>query len=200
MKTRLEYGLTPAGSLDRAWTGEPLTSILPELDVTVTMPPPDKALSLIAKNESGEIIGQCMAVRTVKIWEYLANVDDSKFNSSTRTLVALHKKSVADEQSHLNQLDEDQVHSIHSAGIAILPEYRGQGVGEQLRQQQIETCVKQKATTLFCMTTNYFSAMNVKKSRFEKIAEYPYQDLAVELSCDDLKKVEGEFSVWCRKL
>jgi predicted N-acetyltransferase YhbS len=200
MQIRLEYKLSPPGVLDSAWEDEPLSAKLPELDITMTMPPPDHDISLLAKNHNGDIIGHCMATRTFKIWQYLDNVDDSKLNASTRTLIAIHKKSVKDEQAHLRLLDTEQENSMHSAGIAVLPEYRGKRVGEMLRTAQIQMCHEQKATTLFCMTTNYFSALNVKKTGFTQIAEYPYKDLAVELQCDELDTLAGAFAVWCRKI
>jgi GNAT superfamily N-acetyltransferase len=88
----------------------------------------------------------------------------------------------------------------HSAGIAVLPEYRGNNFGLTLRAKQIEICKEKKATTLFCETTNRFSAVTVEKAGFFKIAAYPYKDLAVELSHSDLNKLDDSFSVWCRTI
>ena len=138
--------------------------------------------------------------KVIAYWNHLEKIDASQQNKSTQLFVKIHKKATEDEEKYLQQIDEPRERSFHSAGIAILPEHRGNNIGLTLRLKQIETCKEKKATTLFCETTNFFSAATVEKTNFVKLATYPYKDLAVELSHPDLNKLNDSFSVWCRKV
>ena len=106
-----------------------------------------------------------------------------------------------DEKKYLQAINQSEELAFHSAGIAVLPDYRGLNLGQTMREKQIAICVEQQATTLFCETTNRFSAATVEQFGFFKIAVYSYKDLAVELESSDLNKLKDDsFSVWCRRI
>ncbi len=198
MKLTLERGLPSHDFLEKAWASEPLTNVLTGTDIAFALPMPDEDISLIAKDEE-KIIGQCSANRVVNYWNHVDAIGQAD-SPSTQVFVKIHKKAVADEKKHLQVINELESHAFHSAGIAVLPEYRGQNIGQTMREKQIETCKEQQATTLFCETTNRFSAKTVEQLGFFKIASYPYKDLAVELENQDLNKLDDSFSVWCRRI
>lgn len=183
----------------KAWASEPLTGILKETNIPFALPGPDEDISLLAKIDEN-IIGQCSTNRVVKYWNHLKIIESSAENLSTQTFIKIHQKAVAVEEEYLNEVDEPLEKSFHSAGIAVIPEYRKQGVSLLLRKNQITLCRKKQATTLFCETTNRFSAANAKATGFTLLKQYSYPDLARELSHPDLCKLNDSFSVWCMKV
>jgi len=197
----LKRGIPSSPFFAKAWGDEPLTSVLKETDIPFSLPLPHPQLSTIAINEeANEVIAQCSTNEVVKYWEHVTHVDLSQKNKSTCTFVKIHQKAVEVEKKYLKELGENEENSLHSAGIAVLAEYRGQEIGLQLRKEQIKICLEKKATTLFSETTNKFSAKTVEEIGFLRLATYSYPDLANELNNDDLKKLDDAFSIWCLKL
>lgn len=200
-KTSLNFanGIPAHAFFEKAWASEPLTDVLKETNIPFALPEPDSDISLIAKHEE-EVVGQCSTNKVLNYWNHVGEIDSTDQNLSTQIFIRIHKKAVETEREYLNQINEPIENSFHSAGIAVLPNYRGKNIGLSMRAKQIELCKKHKATTLFCETTNRFSAATVDKFEFIKIAEYPYSKLADELNHKDLKKLEDSFSVWCLKV
>lgn len=183
----------------KAWASEPLTNVLTDTNIGFALPEPDEDISLIAKHEQ-QVVGQCSANRVLKYWNHVEKIDSTDQNLSTQIFVRIHKKAVEVEKEHLKKIEEPVEKSFHSAGTAVLPECRGKNVGLAMGAILIEQCKKNKATTLFCETTNRFSAAIVEKFGFTKIAEFPYSELAEELNHEALKKLDDSFSVWCLKV
>src|SRR5579862_1425634 len=197
IKIMIEQGIPPQDFYEKAWASEPLTSVLANTNIPFALPEPD--ISLIAKYKE-DVVGQCSSNRVVKYWDHLKNIDASQQNQSTQIFIQIHKKAIADEEKYLKQINEAKELSFHSAGIAVLPKFRGKQIGLMLRSKQIEICKERKATTLFCETTNSFSAATLENLGFVKLAAYPYKSLALELSYPELSKLNDSFSVWCRKI
>jgi hypothetical protein len=200
IKLTLSKGIPPQEFLGKAWSNEPLTTLLTNTNIPFSLPGIDEDISLVAKNEEGDVIGQCSANKAVKYWEHIESLDPSQQNLSTQIFIKINQKAIQDEQKHLNQIQEPREQAIHSAGIAVLPEYWGNEIGMTMREEQLKTCKANNATTLFCETTNLFSAATVRKFDFQKIAEYPYKDLARELSHEDLKRLDDSFTIWCKRI
>lgn len=191
-----QTGLPPHEFFPKAWASEPLTGVLQGTNISFVLPMPDEDVSVVAQ-EGNQVIGQCSSNRAVKYWRHLEKIDASDQNSSTRIFVAIHRKAVQDEQAYLKQIGESEETAFHSAGIAVLPEHRGHQLGLQMRAHQIRLCKVNKMRTLFCETTNYYSAATVESLGFTKIAHYPYADLARELKHPDLSTLNGSFTIWC---
>src|SRR5574342_676543 len=190
IKVSFTKGLPPQEFFPKAWSDEPLSSALKleETDISFTLPLPDENVSIVAK-ENEIVIGQCSASSVIKYWDHLGAIDTTQQNARTRAFITIHQKAVNAEQKFLSEMNGSVEKSLHSAGIAVLPEYRGYGLGEWMRDRQITLCKEHKITTLFCETTDSFSAATVQPFNFTKIAEYPYKDLAVELECPELSKL-----------
>lgn len=184
---------------EKAWASEPLTNILTQTNIPFALPMPDEDVSLMAKT-SDLVVGQCSTNRVVKYWNHVRTLDASEQNLSTQLFVRIHQKAVVAEEAFLGETNESRQSSFHSAGIAVLPEYRGKHIGLLMREKQIELCKEYKATTLFCETTNRFSAATVQQFGFTKVTEYPYCMLAEELNFPDLKKLDDSFTIWCLKV
>ena len=90
--------------------------------------------------------------------------------------------------------------SLHNAGIAVLPEYRGNRLGYVLCQANVEILVANKADFIFAETTNKYSANIFNQLGFFKLKEYPYKDLATELSIPEIYASDDSFCVWARKV
>jgi GNAT superfamily N-acetyltransferase len=191
-----QTGLPPHEFFPKAWASEPLTGVLKETNIPFALPMPDEDVSLVAQ-EGDQVIGQCSSNRVVKYWSHLEKVDASDQDLSTRVFIAIHKKAVKDEQTYLEQIGESSETAFHSAGIAVLPEYRGRQLGLQMRERQISLCKDNKMKSLFCETTNRYSAATVESFGFTKIAQYPYETLAKELEHPDLSTLDDCFTVWC---
>lgn len=196
---KLEPGLPEAGFFQEAWASEPLTTKLMGTNIPFALPSPETNLSIVAKYHE-TAIGQCSANQTSTYWNHINKIDCTYENKSTQTFVKIHQKAVADEKGYLKAIEESEAESLHSAGIAILPKFRGNNLGFFMRKEQIKVCKERQATTLFCETTNAFSASTVKKANFSLVAEYPYKDLAIELAEPELASIDDAFSVWCLKL
>lgn len=196
----LETGIPPHDFFESAWASEPLTGTLTNTNISFALPMPDETMSLIAKNDDGMVVGQCSANTVVTYWNHMNNIDASQQNLSTQTFIKIHKHAVKIEQAYLKQTNEPIHHSIHNAGIAVLPSYRGNKIGEMLTKKQMERCKQQQATTLFCETTNLFSANIMRALAFDQLAEYSYKDLAAELNHDTLGKLDDSFTIWCKKI
>lgn len=194
-----QIGLPPHEFFPKAWASEPLTGVLQETNIPFALPMPDEDFSLVAK-EGDQTIGQCSANRAVKYWSHLEKVNADGQNLSTRIFIAIHKKAVKEELAYLTKIGETSETAFHSAGIAVLPEYRGRRLGMQLRERQIYLCKENKMKTLFCETTNRYSAATVASFGFTKIAEYPYKTLSKELDHPGLSALDDFFSVWCLKV
>lgn len=183
----------------KAWVSEPLTEVLTGTDIALALPEPDENISLMALYQ-GEVVGQCATNLTRKYWNHVEQIPPAEANLPTQIFIKIHQKAVAVEKEYLQHIKASLESSFHSAGIAVLPEYRGKKIGLLLRAQQIDICKEHGATTLFCETTNRFSAATVKEHGFTKIAEFPYSQLADELGHAALKDIKDSFSVWCLRL
>lgn len=184
---------------EKAWASEPLTNVLKETNIPFALPFPDEDISLMAKCE-GSTVGQCSANRVVKYWNHVEGLQPSEQNLSTQMFIKIHQIAVQIEQAYLKEINEPLESSFHSAGIAVLPEYRGKNMGLLMRAKQIELCQEHKATTLFCETTNRYSAATLKPFGFTKVKEYRYSDLAEKLSYSELSKLDDSFTVWCLRI
>lgn len=192
-------GIPSHDFFEKAWASEPLTSVLKETNIPFALPMPDEDISLIAKN--GEmVVGQCSTNRVVKYWNHVKQLNPTEQNVSTRLFVNIHQKAVEAEQSYLKEINESEENAFHSAGIAVLPEYRGNKVGLLMRAKQIEICRENNASTLFCETTNRFSAATLQTFGFTKIKEYPYSKLADDLDYAQLSNLDDSFTVWCLRI
>lgn len=194
-----QKGLPPPEFFPKAWASEPLTDVLKETNIPFALPMPDEDVSLVAK-EDHQVVGQCSANKAVKYWTHLEqlNVDDQ--NPSTRVFVAIHKKAVKAEQEYLTQIKEPREKAFHNAGIAVLPEYRGRRLGVSMTERQITLAKSKGMTTLFCETTNRYSAAIIGQLGFVKVAEYPYKTLARELDHSELSKMDDSFTIWCLRV
>ncbi len=192
-------GFPPADFFPKAWASEPLTGVLKGTDIFFALPLPDEDFSVVAR--IGEkVIGQCSANRAVKYWSHVKQLDDSAQNPSTQIFIKIHRKAVQAEEDYLTKIGNRSESAFHSAGTAVLPENRGQGLGRLMRVRQISICKENGATALFCETTNRFSAATVESFGFTKIAEYPYEDLAREFQYPALSELKDRFTVWCLKV
>ncbi len=192
-------GLPPHEFFPKAWASEPLTNVLKETNIPFALPMPDEEFSLVAQ-ERDLIIGQCSANKATKYWTHLQTIHGDEENLSTRLFIAIHQKAVQDEQAYLRQIGESPETALHSAGIAVLPEHRGRQLGLQMRERQIALCKESKMTTLFCETTNHYSAATLEGFGFTKIAQYPYAELAEELKHPSLSALDDSFTVWCLRV
>ncbi len=64
-------------------------------------------------------------------------------------------------------------------------------------ERQIELCKELKQTTLFCETTNRYSAAIMEHFYFTQVIKYSYKELAEDLGCSDLAQIDDSFGVWC---
>lgn len=197
--TTIQKGIPTGDFFPKAWASEPLTDKLKGTNIPFALPSSDPDVSLVAK-EGDQVIGQCSANRVVKYWSHLDSVDLEGQNLSTRIFVAIHKKAVQVERAHLAEIKEPEEKALHSAGIAVLPEYRGRRLGLDMRARQIALCQELGMTALFCETTNRYSAETVRQFGFTQLAQYPYEALADELGHSDLSTLKDSFTVWCRRL
>lgn len=200
IKLTLQGGLPSNEFLAKAWASEPLTNVLVNTDIGFALPTPDEDISLLAKNENDVVIGQCSANRIEKYWYHIDSINLAKQNRSTQLFIAIQKKAVAIEKSFLEEKSIPMERVFHSAGIAVLPEYRGKNIGLAMRAEQINICQKNNASWLFCETTNAFSEKTVREQGFTQLASFTYKLLAEELNCEELEKLDGSFSVWCRRI
>jgi N-acetylglutamate synthase-like GNAT family acetyltransferase len=200
MKLSIERGLPPSHFLEPAWASEPLTQTLKEADIPFSLPQADEDISLIAKQENGDVIGQCSAYRAIKFWKHLETLDSTHQNEPTKVFINIHKIAARAEIQYLQEIQESKENAFHSAGIAVLPNYRGRQLGLKMRKVQIELCRKNKATILFCITTNKYSAKTVEQCGFSKIADFPYPQLATEVNAQCLRNLTDSFTVWCVKV
>jgi hypothetical protein len=69
-----------------------------------------------------------------------------------------------------------------------------------MRERQIALSKEKKMATLFCETTNHYSAATVERFGFIKVAQYPYEILAKGFDCSDLSKLNDSFTVWRLKV
>lgn len=192
-------GIPDHDFFEKAWVSEPLTNNLTETNVPFALPEADEDLSLIAKHQ-GEIVGQCSTNQVVKYWNHVEKNDSSGQNLSTQIFLKIHMKAVQAEEKYLLKIGESIEKSFHNAGIAVLPDHRGKNIGLAMVAKQIELCREHGATTLFCETTNRFSAAIAGRFGFTKIVEYPYSKLADELNHANLNKLNDSFTVWCLKV
>lgn len=182
----IERGIPGHQFFGPAWESEPLTKTLnqvngDETDVGFTLPFPDVEISYVAKDENKNDIGQCSTNKAAKYWTHVGLLDASEKNRSTQIFTAIHKKAVEAESLFLKKAELSEETAYHNAGIAILPEHRQKGIATDLTHNQIQLCKEIGATSLFCETTNKLSAMIMHKLGFQKIAEFSYPALALEL-------------------
>lgn len=199
-----EIGLPSSEFYAKAWASEPLTAALQQVNLLFALPPADHEKSKIAvvrpENKPALIIGQCSANEISTYWNHISSLNLAEQNKATHVFVAIHAKAVSAEQEYLKKLGISPNKVIHNAGIAVLPEYRGKGLGIAMMKQQMELSKKLNRSFLFCETTNRYSAEICRKLGFTEIASYPYKTLASELHSQDLLKINDSFTVWGAKI
>ncbi len=195
-KPTIQIGLPPSEFYTLACASEPLTSIaLPWADALSSLPKADKNLSLVAYKD-GLVIGHCSTNKAAIYWEHIENLDPHQYNLSTQIFIKIHQMAVVAEKKYLKEIGEPIDLAMHNAGIAILPDHRGHAYGLALTEQQIALCKQHKMTTLFCETTNAYSAAIMQMLNFTPISTYHYQDLAAHLAYPPLAKLDDAFTVW----
>lgn len=180
----------------QAWSSEPLTTVLQGTNIALTLPNADKSISLVLRDRDLHI-GQCSTNRVLKYWEHIEHLDTSEENQSTQIFHKIHQRAVADEKLFLGRIQSPISTAFHNAGIAVLPSYRGKELGKSMVVTQIQLCRQYQMSTLFCETTNHYSAAIVQALGFTKIAAYPYSELADEFNHKPLKQLNDCFTVWC---
>ena len=197
---QIRPGLPPNEFYPKAWASEPLTKVLPETNISVALPFPDEVVSLVAMNSDQTVVGQCSANDVVKYWDHVEKFDAGQETISTQVFAQIHRKAATVEKQYLSAIQESLEASLHNAGIAVLPEYRGNGLGRQMVEHQVRVCKDGEKTTLFCETTNRYSAALMEPNGFTKVAEFPYDSLATELGRKPLSNLKDVFTVWCLKV
>ncbi|HEY4255495.1 MAG TPA: GNAT family N-acetyltransferase [Chlamydiales bacterium] len=196
----MEIGLPSLEFFSRAWASEPLTTALRDVSIPLVLPAPEQNISLVAiareENRPQITVGQCSMNHVATYWDHVERLDLESLNFPTCIFAAIHKKAAKAEQEYLHELGIEPKNTLHNAGIAVLPEYRGYGLGIEMAKHQIELCKQLKSPFLFCETTNRNSAHICKQLGFISIAEYSYKSLADELSCRDLNKLDDFFTIW----
>lgn len=188
-------GLPSFEFIKSAWADEPLTAKLKGADIPFCLPPPDEDVSLLAQDVTGQVIGQCSANRAETYWNHVEQLDPTDQNESTQVFAKIHNLAVQTERDHFQFLDLDIKTAYHRAGIAILPEFRGQNLGRGMIEESVEECKKLGAKVIYCETTNRYSA-NLMEN-FELIREFPYSSLAVKFNAPKLSELDDSFSIWC---
>ncbi len=125
-------GIPSPDFFEKAWASEQLTNVLTETNIPFALPEPDSDISLVAKHEE-EVIGQCSTNRVLKYWNHVEKIDSTDQNLSTQIFVRIHKKAVETEKKYLEKIGESIEKSFHSAGIAVLTDYRGKNIGLSMR-------------------------------------------------------------------
>jgi N-acetylglutamate synthase-like GNAT family acetyltransferase len=197
-KFTIDIGMPPHEFYPQAWGDEPLTQVLTGTDIEYSLPFGIPERSFIAKDEAGNVIGQCATNDTETYWNHVNHLDTTNKNASTHTFVDIHKLAAQAEYTYLQNLHLDIHDSAHNAGIAVVPDERRKGIGTLLTEQQVAETFNTGKTSLFCETTNHKSAGIMKNLGFFKVADYAYKDLAREVSNDDLTKLDDSFTVWCK--
>jgi GNAT superfamily N-acetyltransferase len=197
----IDAGIPPYEFFPLAWADEPLTSeqVLAGADIMYTLPHAAPERSLVATFQE-EVIGQCSLNDTATYWDHVNRLDASSQAQSTQTFVALHQLAAKAEIQYLDLINEDVEHSEHNAGIAVLPEHRGHGIGKLMAEEQIKQSAARGKTTLFCETTNAHSANIMKQLMFKPVVVHAYRDLAKETGNANLNNLDDSFSVWCKSL
>ncbi len=195
-KPAIQIGLPPSEFYTLACASEPLTSIaLPGADVSSSLPKADKNLSFVAY-KGDRVIGHCSTNKAAIYWEHIESLDPYRYNLQTQIFIRIHQMAVVAEKKYLKEIGEPIALAMHNAGIAILPDHRGHAYGSALTEQQIALCKQHKMSTLFCETTNAYSAAIMQTLNFTPIATYHYQDLAAQLAYPPLVKLDDAFTVW----
>jgi ribosomal protein S18 acetylase RimI-like enzyme len=200
-KFDIEAGIPPDEFFTLAWADEPLTSkqVLIDTDIIHALPTPVPERSLVAKLD-GRVIAQCSLYDTATYWNHVNRLDTSSSNESTQTFVAIHRLTTKLEKEYLDMIGEDIQQSEHNAGIAVLPESRGHGIGKLLTAEQIKQSKARGKTTFFCQTTNIHSAKIMEQLKFRLIAAYAYRDLAKVTGNSNLNNLDDSLSVWCKSM
>lgn len=195
-KPTIQVGLPHSEFYTMACASEPLTSVaLPGTDVASSLPKADQNLSLVAYKDS-LVIGHCSTNKAAIYWEHVENLDPYRYNPQTQIFIKIHQMAVVAEKKYLKEIGEPIDLAMHNAGIAILPGHRGHAYGLALTERQIALCKQHGMSTLFCETTNAYSAAIMQALNFTPIATYHYQDLAVQLGYPPLAKLDDAFTVW----
>lgn len=194
-------GIPPNEFFPAAWADEPLTSeqVLTGADIMYTLPHAAPERSHVATFQE-EVIGQCSLNDTATYWDHVNRLDASSQTQSTQTFVALHQLAAKAEKEYLDLLNEDVERSEHNAGIAVLPEHRGQGIGILMAEEQVKQSAARGKTTLFCETTNAHSSNIMKQLMFKPVVVHAYRDLAKETGNANLNNLDDSFSVWCKSM
>ncbi len=178
---------------------ETLTVALPKIDYGAAFPEPDQQTSFVAV-KNGKEVGQCSSQPTLRYWKNTERVSRHGLNSSTLAVFKIHDRVVELEKKHLEKIGETPEKSMRSAGIAVIPEERGYNIGKMMRNAQIEVTKKNGMTTLFSECTNTYSASTITPFAPEVVAEFPYKDLAIEISEPRLSTINDSFRVYCKKV
>ena len=194
-----QNGLPPQEFFSAAWASEPLTAALQGTNIPFVLPGPDEDISIVAIRD-GEVIGQCSANRAQKHWNHIEILDVNAQNTSTQVFARIHRLAVEVEIKYFLANGELEKSAFHSAGIAVLPGNRGEGLGVAMRERQIQVCREHGASFLFCETTNRYSAATVEQCGFVRLAQFQYALLAEMFNHPPLASIEDQFTVWCLRI
>jgi GNAT superfamily N-acetyltransferase len=198
-KISIRTGVPDIWFMREAWSDETLTVKLPGIDFNVAFPPPDPAMSLVA-TLGDRVVGQCAAQTVSTYWQHAERLGESGPNASTRVVGKIQTRVVAAEMRFLSERGEVSERTMRSAGIAVVPSFRGQGIGKAMRARQIEMARDNDMTGLFSETTNQYAAGTITPFAPELVAEFPYKDMARELNEPRLADIDDSFRVWYKKV
>nr|WP_217344682.1 GNAT family N-acetyltransferase [Noviherbaspirillum sp. L7-7A]MBV0878854.1 GNAT family N-acetyltransferase [Noviherbaspirillum sp. L7-7A] len=198
-KISMRVGVPDILFMREAWSDETLSVKLPGIDFTVAFPPPDPAMSLVA-TLGDRVIGQCAAQTAAEYWQHVERLGERGCNASMQAVGKIHARVVAAEMRFLSDRGEVSEETMRSAGIAVIPSFRGQGIGKAMRARQIEIARDNDLTGLFSETTNQYAAGTITPFAPELVAEFPYKDLARELNEPRLADINDSFTVWYKKV
>lgn len=198
-KISMRTGVPDIWFMREAWSDETLSVTLPGIDFDIAFPSPDPAMSLVAKL-GDRVVGQCAAHTAAKYWQHVERLGERGPNASTRAVSKIHTEVVAAEMRFLSDRGEVSERTMRSAGIAVVPSFRGQGIGKAMRARQIEIARDNDMTGLFSETTNQYAAGTITPFSPELVAEFPYKDLARELNEPRLAGINDSFKVWYKKV
>ena len=189
-------GIPSHDFFEDAWSSEPFTSTLQEVNVPFALASPEEDISLVGMKEDQQV-GQCSMNHTSTYWKQLKELALEETNLSTQIFTQIHQKACEVEENYAIQNGITINNSLHNAGLAVRPKYRGQKIGTRLLEQQIKLGKELGTESLFGETTNRISARIFKEVGFTLIKEFPYSELSKEMDCPSLEKLESDsFTIW----
>ncbi len=198
----IDTGMPPKDFYSVAWGDEPLTTkALIGTDIPYSLPLGQPDCSYLAKNNHGDVIGQCSTNDVVAYWDHINACNITGTNEATKCFIEIHQLAVKVQSDYAFINRFDSAVCAHIAGIAVLPNHRRQKVATLLTEHQIQELKQAGKKALFAETTNHKSAGIMRKLNFFKVASYPYNELAKTIGNSSLTTLEDDsFTVWCKTL